>query len=983
MNLIKSIVLVLGIFLMNISFLYAHSVQIAYCVNCNGDLRIFVEHWHGTEDPASTTMTITLTVNGNPSTQTQPPVAGIINVPFGQLPGCSTPVTSVAGCPGNANQYNDWVIYDYFGLPTGVPISFTIISGNTVFTADGCGMYPLTVNFTIPPTANNNTPIDVCLGQPTPIINVPVGQTWTNSNPGIGLPASGVGPINSFIPTAVGPAIITYTNDCGINNTTINVLPTLTASFTSSTIQNGVCLGTPITFTDNSPVATGWLWDFGDGNTSNQQNPTHVYAAPGTYNVQLTVSNANDCPGVITQVVIVHPLPVPAFVVNPACPNSNVTINNTSNIASGNIFYQWTMTGATPNSSTQTNPTFTYASGGVYTIDLTVTSDQGCVSALSQNINIPYMPIPNFSFTNECFGVPNSFTDLTTVQGGTITGWTWVWGDGDPVGTAQNPTHLYANPGIYQVTLIPTTNAGCTGPSITLNVEVYQLPTAAFNVGNVCHGQATQFNNTSLLGNQYLWDFGDGNNSNAQNPTHTYNTPNTYNVTLTVTSANGCVNTVNQNITVYPNPIANFSFLNECLDTPMQFTDQSTIPQGNIVLWVWDFGDNTSSTQQSPQHQYTNAGTYNVTLTVTSADGCTNSITQTVTPFAMPVANFTSTSPCEGSISNFTNQSTIALGTMTYNWDFGDGNFSVQTNPSNMYNSYGTYNVTLTATSNNGCVNTITLLAIVHPNPVVAYNSDLIENCSPLCVNFANTSIIALGNIAQYNWSFSTGQTSNAPTPSICFENNSQQQLFITVTLTTTSNQGCVSTLTTNNMLTVNPIPVADFSASQQPTTIFEPEITFTDLSYANIASWQWNLGDGSNSSIQNPVHEYAVPGVYDVNLYVVNIYGCDNEITKPIEIKPEFILYVPNTFTPDGNGVNEIFIPVIADFSFDHLRYEFTIFNRWGEQIFYTQNYLAGWDGKYKGIYTKTDTYVWKLKVKDVVSGKIKEFYGHVNLLR
>jgi hypothetical protein len=265
----------------NTAILKAHSVQIAYCVSCNGDLRIFVEHWHGTEDPNSTTMTINLTVNGNPQTQTQPPVTGIINVPFGQLPGCSTPVTSVASCPGNANTYNDWVIYDYFGLPSGVPISFTIISGNTAFTADGCGMYPLTVNFTIPPQVNNNAPVDVCFGQQTPLINVPNGQPWTNSNPGIGLPANGVGPINPFTPTSTGTATITYSNSCGVNNTIINVVPALTASYSSPALQGGVCLGTPVTFTDNSPVASGWQWDFGDGNTSNQQNPTHVYAAPG------------------------------------------------------------------------------------------------------------------------------------------------------------------------------------------------------------------------------------------------------------------------------------------------------------------------------------------------------------------------------------------------------------------------------------------------------------------------------------------------------------------------------------------------------------------------------------------------------------------------------------------------------------------------------------------------------------------------------
>src|SRR5215204_2746729 len=130
-----------------ISKAYAHSVQVAYCVSCNGDLRIFVEHWHGTESLSSTTMTISLTINNVTTTQTQSPQTGIYNTTLANLPGCTSPITVAAACAGQANTYNNWVVFDYTGITCGVPCSFTITSGNTVFTQDGCGMYPLTVNF--------------------------------------------------------------------------------------------------------------------------------------------------------------------------------------------------------------------------------------------------------------------------------------------------------------------------------------------------------------------------------------------------------------------------------------------------------------------------------------------------------------------------------------------------------------------------------------------------------------------------------------------------------------------------------------------------------------------------------------------------------------------------------------------------------------------------------------------------------------------
>lgn len=158
----------------------AHSVQVAYCISCDGLLRLYVEHWHGNANVSSTTMTLQVTVNGTTTTSTGSPVANLQNIPFAQLPNCASPPTVFASCPGNANTYNDWVVYDFPGIPTNATASIRIISGNSAFTQDACGMFPATTNnFVVAPL--NQPPITipasfVCSGSQSPGVTFPPGN---------------------------------------------------------------------------------------------------------------------------------------------------------------------------------------------------------------------------------------------------------------------------------------------------------------------------------------------------------------------------------------------------------------------------------------------------------------------------------------------------------------------------------------------------------------------------------------------------------------------------------------------------------------------------------------------------------------------------------------------------------------------------------------------------------------------------------------
>ena len=181
-------------------------------------------------------MTISISINGTTSTITSAPGGSVMQMTPGQLSGCSTPIAYAAGCPTQENTYNDWVYYDFPGLPVNVPLSFTVISGNTVFTEDACGpcMYPLTVNFTIPILLLDDQ--NICPGNLSSIINMDATATWTNNNPSIGLPASGTGSIPAFIPLGGSgtTATITYVNSCSAGTFDFTVSPEINFSYTES-----------------------------------------------------------------------------------------------------------------------------------------------------------------------------------------------------------------------------------------------------------------------------------------------------------------------------------------------------------------------------------------------------------------------------------------------------------------------------------------------------------------------------------------------------------------------------------------------------------------------------------------------------------------------------------------------------------------------------------------------------------------------------
>jgi len=345
------------------------------------------------------------------------------------------------------------------------------------------------------------------------------------------------------------------------------------------------------------------------------------------------------------------------------------------------------------NTSMATDPNHIYSADGTYTVTLTATNDCGSITSM-QEVTVTSLPIAGFisDGTNGCAPFAVQFTDQSSSN---TTSWAWSFPGGTPAtSTDQNPLISFDAAGTYDVTLVATNAAG--NNTQTQLSYIVVATTADVSFGSNVSSLTATFNNTSTNAISYFWDFGDGNTSTDENPTHEYAANGTYVVSLTAANACGSVTTTETIEVQYSGtaPTANFSanVTTGCSPITVEFTDMSS---ADATGWSWSFpgGSPSSSTDQNPTVTYANAGMYDVVLVVSNPGGSnTASQTSLIVVATDPVANFTS--GVNGNSISLTNNST---GATSYAWDFGDGNMSSDENPTHNYTMDGTYIVTLTA----------------------------------------------------------------------------------------------------------------------------------------------------------------------------------------------------------------------------------------------------------------------------------------------
>lgn len=779
---------------------------------------------------------------------------------------------------------------------------------------------------TAPAAACTNAPVTFTNGStPTPVSN-----TWDF---GDGTNSTITNPSKTY--TTAGTYTVTLSNkysSCANSTTrTIQIIdkpnPAFTADKTSACQPN-----LAVQFTDNTPDPgiTQWLWDFGDGQTSTQQNPPHTYTRTGSFDVKLTVTNATGCSNTITMPGYIK-VQGPTVNIDPGslsgCTNTPISPIALVGAIDGVASYNWSAPGATPSSSTAANPTFTYATQNNYTISLTITTNGGCTASNSFNVQVGDPTAADFTAVppNACGTNPVTFTSPSTP----VDSWFWNFGDGSTSTAAPPLTHSFHSVANKNVTLT-VTHFGCP-QSITKTVHV-DPPIAKFGFTPDCpfNNLTAIFHDSSMVYNifpaKYVWDFGDGTQQTDNlsigfspyvAPSHPYAAPGTYTVTLTLT--NGSCTDVPYQLTItvgQVTPSFDISKNPICKNETFTLTSTSTTAPSNLQIigysWIVDSKPYVSG-GTTYSDTISTAGTHNLTLFLTDQNQCVYQVIKPITVIG-PTAKFNAIGNCKGTPVVFTDGSTpdpnSPGGSITgWSWNFGDGGTSNVQNPTHPYTDTTSYNVKLTVTDNTTCTDTYTAPIRV-TSPMAFFSTDTLY-CPNIAMPFKDSS---QGHGLTYSWNFGDGNTSNVQNPTNTYTATGRYD----VSLTVTDLVGCQNTLTLPKYVHIQP-PIPAFTLADSTSICPPMEANFTAQGQY-YDSLYWDFGDGTTSTLPVTSHFYndygpndyqpGLKGYYNAQLVLRGPGGCLASTSRKVYVFNPFTAYyyygpptkacdsVPVTFT-------------------------------------------------------------------------------------
>ncbi len=655
------------------------------------------------------------------------------------------------------------------------------------------------------------------------------------------------------------------------------------------------CVPLNITFTKKIPGSVSWHWNFGDGDTSNIEFPSHLYLTPGFYTVTLTILDSLGNSNVFQMDSIVKGYgPIPGFINNAtlSCANTQIAITDTSSFATR---WFWDMGDGT--TDTIQNPFHAYPSSlSNFVITQTVSDTGGCSASISKSIFTDLVSSLLASETEVCG--PDTVFFYTSLQN--YASYLWDFGDGQ-TSSLVNPKHLYTSEGTYHVSLTLVDNIGCihtyfVSPDIKVNLPFADFSTTGARQG--CNRMDITFVNNSQNADSYLWNFSDGNNSTQTNPIHNYLQAGIYDVSLTVYRGScSRVKSFTQYIRV-DTAYANFSFAvnKHCVPITTSFQDLSANP----VSWKWYFGDGDSSSVQNPVHTYYVRPLWPF-LVMTDIHGCKDTVVAPNFPVFHAYFTTSADSGCMPSTIQFNNQSSTMA--TSYYWDFGDGSSSTMQNPSHTYTQAGVYNVMLVINNPNiGCPDTMYVPAKIKiRQPHADFTSTDLPNCAPSIVTFTNLSTDA----TNYLWDFGDGSSSTNLNPTHIYNSPG----IFDVSLVALNGLGCSdSTIRQHYIRVLGPITNFTTSSMQGCSPL---QVSFTDHSI-NAVDYSWNFGDGYSDTLINAVHTFQDSGSFSVSLVTKDTAGCISffEFPQPVVILPapnaSFSVSAPGGCLPfTGNFTN------------------------------------------------------------------------------
>jgi len=656
------------------------------------------------------------------------------------------------------------------------------------------------------------------------------------------------------------------------------------------------CLQNKVTFTDSSKEAVKVTYYFGDGDSSSQQTSEHVYNAGSYKPYEIIFDSASGCHDTFnisgsSDGYLNIPKPwifsiKPIDGVNSCLSVTDSFILRSNTYADYNIYYGDGMSDEVDDTKDTSVKivAHTYTKPGTYQVTVTGINGAKCtiIDTIPQKISI-YGPRASFSVnkTKGCVPFTIQLIDSSTTDS-TIVSKEYDMGNGDIVKiTSRTMTYTYKtlpkdqHKG-YKIILkvkgkycnaTDTIQVFPTGPHAT--IITYDNAT--------CDSVQYQFYHldAGIAPFTYFWDFGKGDTTRIENPTHSF-PPGTYTVKLQVKDSLGCIDTTSQNLKITTNKsIADFSInvaQSSCPAFTVKFTDQSKFSTYGTYAWNWDFGDGSASTQENPSKVYFVAGNFDISLTITDALGCKYTV---IKPHVVKIKGpkgdyaFDVTNGCTPLTVHF---SAISSNASKFSWDLGDGTIANGDTVTHVYKIAKHYLPLLILSDSSGCTYTLppkdTIFVYGQPKSDFIFDT----TCSGLPIHFQDMSDPVSGTLMNWKWDFGDGGAGAGPTPIHTYIKNG----YYPVVLATTNSYGCIGSIE-------KPVRSGSIIAGfkVQPTSCIGSTVQFADLtsSKSAIVSWLWLFGDGSTSSLQNPSHTYLTKGRFPVSLYVKNAIDCSDSL--------------------------------------------------------------------------------------------------------
>ncbi len=874
------------------------------------------------QGPRDTTYYVTLTISNSCDTvqyvdsilvQPVPVVAFGPNVSQGCSFFCPAWTNITKGSPTSFGWYTDGVLFSNDSIPSPFPCFSYFGNSDTTYTVtliatNTCGADTADHVITVfPNTVSAFFNTNVTSGCPPFTVTVTNLSGAPNRSFDMGDGTTSLADTVAHTYNTPGTYVISHfvNNGCSFDTAyfTITVFPVPAVNILPQ--DTAVCPGSPITFVDSAytGATSGYLWQFGDGNTSQNISPTHSYALPGTYSViAQATSIANGCTVRDTAQVTVWPVPNTNF--TPAdtqgCEPFVAQFLNTT--TGGNSYYWEFGDGST---STATSPSHIFPNPGTYFVKLTAFNSLNCSSSFTQPIVVQPKPLTAFTIAvDDSCGVP-TFARTQNLSTDTLVSYLWTFGN--QTDSSLNPVFPVNQTGTFPVRLITTSAFGCKDTAFS-SVTVYPQPVAmlAATPINGCDPLLTQFTNNST---NYTRIWVDLEVDTLVNPplnfSQIFTAPNgdrTYTVTLIADQQGKCFDTVQQAILVKNTPVAEFALDADTLcGTPavVNFTQQvaGVTP---IASLSWNFGDPSSgplntSSANTPSHSFSTTGNFNVSLIAINQGGCRDTVTHPVWVFPQPVAEI----EADPVLGCYDLEVTFTLKdpdvATTYAWDFGDGTTGNGKPAFHIYTAAGTFTPQVVVSYQGICWDTATTTIRVGTPPVADYSFVVEGECADsVLVTTTNLSTSA----DAFWWDFGDGRTSTDRQPLIIY--TFPNDYIVTLVAYNTA-FGCTDTL----RQTVRYLrSIADFEFDKRRGCT-DLTVNFYDKSIG-VTEWLWDFGDNTpRSTEQNPQHVYTRGGTYTATLFVSYQGVCRDTLVNPIQIEvlqsPVAAFDYINTSPPPG----------------------------------------------------------------------------------